>query len=93
MIHAEGDGFAVSLTVPVKMLKRDSELFYLVAFSEQETIHLRLDRIRAINGFREPEALEDDEKIRALLPGTRCMNRWDEGSWDTIPADTEGSPS
>jgi len=27
------------------------------------------------------------------LAGTRCMNRWDEGSWDTIPIDTEGSPS
>ena len=27
------------------------------------------------------------------LAGTRCMSRWDEGSWDTIPLDTEGSPS
>jgi len=27
------------------------------------------------------------------LAGTQCMNRWDEGSWDTIPLDTEGSPS
>ncbi len=26
------------------------------------------------------------------LTGTRCMDRWDEGSWDTIPIDTEGSP-
>ena len=27
------------------------------------------------------------------LAGTRCMDRWDEGSWDTIPLDTEGSSS
>ena len=27
------------------------------------------------------------------LAGTRCMSRWDEGSWYTIPLDTEGSPS
>jgi len=27
------------------------------------------------------------------LASTQCMNRWDEGSWDTIPLDTEGSPS
>ena len=27
------------------------------------------------------------------LAGTQCMNRWDEGSWDTIPIGTEGSPS
>ena len=27
------------------------------------------------------------------LASTRCMSRWDEGSWDTIPLDTEGSPS
>ena len=27
------------------------------------------------------------------LAGTRCMNRWDEGSWDKISLDTEGSPS
>ena len=25
------------------------------------------------------------------LVGTRCMDRWDEGSWDTIPLGTEGS--
>ena len=27
------------------------------------------------------------------LASTRCMNRWDEGSWDRISLDTEGSPS
>ena len=27
------------------------------------------------------------------LAGIRCMDRWDEGSWDTIPLDTEGSSS
>lgn len=27
------------------------------------------------------------------LAGTQCMNRWDEGSWDMISLDTEGSPS
>ena len=27
------------------------------------------------------------------VAGTQCMNRWDEGCWDRIPLDTEGSPS
>lgn len=27
------------------------------------------------------------------LAGTRCKNRWDEGSWYAIPLGTEGSPS
>ena len=33
------------------------------------------------------------EKITESLASTQCMNRWDEGSWYTIPLDTEGSPS
>ena len=31
--------------------------------------------------------------LQESLAGTQCMNRWDEGSWDMIPIDTEGSPS
>ena len=42
---------------------------------------------------RRMEGWTFEKPLFESLAGTRCMNRWDEGSWDTIPLDTEGSPS